>query len=475
MADLVSHRDRIANLLATYRTKDPRFVQIIETLMDDLHETIVTINPIKEVVDKSGIGDTTPPDDVLIILVNIFPFNIQLTWTSVEDAQFYEIRAGTDWATATFILKTSSLGASLNPLLVGTHNYLIKAINRAGIYSVNATVFVITIPPLGTITVTGSIIDNNILLYWTIPTSSFAIDHYNLYKDTVKFAEVKGTFISKFEQVAGTFTYEIEAVDVAGNLSPKGIYVATLRQPPDFVLLDDRLLDLTLAQIPGSNTFYDGVGLVACVDVEETFEDHFTSESWDDPQEQVDAGFERYIQENLLTGFFIRQYDYGGIIENAIVNYTYIKENFSGAGDVTVEFQTYYRDNMMNPWLGPLVGNSVFIAHFIQMRTDIIFTAANSDCMIRLKDVHVRLDVKRDMDSGQVSALASDTGGTVVNFNKSFRDVEAIECTTKSSAPIYVVVDFVDIANPTFFKVLVYDSAGRRIDQLVYWMARGLT
>lgn len=472
MADLISHRDQVTNLLATYRTKDPRLVQILETLMDDLHETIITVNPIKDAVAASGISDTTPPATPSVITVTLLPFNIQLAWGSVTNAQLYEIQQGTVWESATFILKTSSLAASLNPLSTGSHNYLIKAISVSGIYSLLPLAFQIVVPSIGSVVVTSSVIDNNVLIYWTIPTSAFFIDHYNIYKGGVKFAEIKSNFISRFEVVSGIYTYGVEAVDIAGNVGSRGNTSATVRQPPDYDLLESRDIDFTIGT--RINCFIENGKLIACADLTETFQDHFISKSWVDPEDQVTAGFDRYIQENLLTGSYEEDHDYGAVLNNIIVNYQYLKEIFLGTSDVTIVIKTYYKVLPTDAWTGPLTGSSVFIPSFRYLRTRMEFTATNNDSMIAISSFSVKLDVKKGVDSGYVSALASDTLGTVVNFNRTFLDIDGIECTSKSISPITVIVDFVDIPYPTSFKVLCYDSGGRRVDQFVYWIARGI-
>jgi hypothetical protein len=443
-------------------------------MMNDLHSTIITVNPIKDVLATSGLTDTAPPEPVVIVGVTLLKFNIQLTWGSVG-AQFYEIRQGTDWDTATFVLKTSSLGATLNPLAVGTHDYLIKSVSAAGIYSDDAFVFQIIVPALGIFSVTSSVIDNNVLLFWAEPTSSFSIDHYNLYKDSVKYGEASGTFSAKFEVVSGNYLYEVEAVDIVGNTSAKASVSASVHQPPDYTLFSSRIIDWSGTKTNCLVDYVEGVQkLIACVDTTQEYQVHFSEESWTSPNDQVVAGYERFIQDNLLTGSYQEDYDYGTVINSTIVNYTYVKEGFTGTGDVTVTVKTYYKVNLGDAWTGPLTGLSVFIPSLRYLRTLIEFSAANDDSMIALSSFYVKLDVKKEVDSGWVNALASDTSGTVVNFSKTFKDIDGIECTTDSASPITVIVDFTDAPNPTSFKVLCFDSSGRRVDQTVYWIARGI-
>jgi hypothetical protein len=95
--------------------------------------------------------------------------------------------------------------------------------------------------------------------------------------------------------------------------------------------------------------------------------------------------------------------------------------------------------------------------------------------LIRLTNFTISLNVKREVDSGDVNALSSDSGGTQVNFNKDFKDIDSITCTVDSvTEPFIVIYDFTDIPNPTGFKVYVFDTTGNRVSKLVSWKARGI-
>lgn len=471
MAELISHRDQISNLLATYRTKDPRLVKILETIMDDLHQTIVTVNPIEAAVTALGFGDTTPPGPVPLITVTLLPLNIQLIWGSVAGAQLYEIREGTVWATGTFILKTASLSAVLNPRAVGTYDMMICAMSPAGVYSTTPLAFQIIIPPMGAITLSASVIDNNVLLSWTIPTSSFQIAHYNVYRNTSKFAELTGTFLARFEAAAGDYVFEVEGVDIAGNTTAKASVAVKVKTPPDYILHDSRMVDLST--VSGINVLYDNSKIVACIDLVETIQQHFESRGWTDAQAQVTAGYERWIQDNLLSGSFTDTYDYGTLLTNTVAVVTYIKEVFSGTSDVTVSIGLSWSTDNVN-WTPEVLGDSQFIPALRYLRTRMIFTAPNDDAMVAVSNVNISLSVKREVDSGSVMAMMSDPDGTTIYFNKIFKDVDSLTATAESLTPISVIVIFDDIPDPTFFKVMAFDSAGQRVSHMVDWKARGI-
>ena len=90
------------------------------------------------------IGKTEPPDQVLNFNAVVSDFGIKFNWDAVNDLDlaFYEIREGLVWETAIVIAKIrSSSGNVFNyeVLTAGTHNFLIKAIDSSGNYSLTAT------------------------------------------------------------------------------------------------------------------------------------------------------------------------------------------------------------------------------------------------------------------------------------------------------------------------------------------------
>lgn len=94
--------------------------------------------------------------------------------------------------------------------------------------------------------------------------------------------------------------------------------------------------------------------------------------------------------------------------------------------------------------------------------------------LIEISNLTIRLDVKRENDGGTVNALSTDVSGTVVTFNKPFKDIETITVSVKETTRYFAMYDFVDIPNPTSFKVYVFDAAGVRASKVVTWAARGI-
>lgn len=118
---------------------------------------------------------------------------------------------------------------------------------------------------------------------------------------------------------------------------------------------------------------------------------------------------------------------------------------------------------------------SLFSASMRKVKFKLTFVGSDTDSLKLVSNIRIRLDVKREVDSGSVTALASDgLTGTAVTFNKAFKDVESITLTVAAQQPITAIYRFVDIPNPTTFFVYAYDSSGNQVDYLISWKARGI-
>jgi len=460
-------------LLQGVQKRDPRLYDILRLMSKDLVGVLDVIDPIQASLTRIESGATASPSAPTTFAYSLASLAIIFVWSSVDPTvAYYELRKGNTWETATFVIRTPSLSAAVDPQIVGTHRYLLKTLSATMVESLNNLELDVIVPNIEPPVVSASVIDNNVLLSWSTPFSAFAIDHYNVYKESTKFAEITGTFIARFEAASGTFTYKVEAVDVAGNVGAQGIVQATVRQPPDYVLQDSRVINLST--VTKSNCVYDNGVIVACIDLVETFENHFTSRSWASPQDQVTAGYDRWIQDNLLIGNIVDEFDYGTVFNNIIVTVDWVKQVFSGTSDVTVTVKMSYKVNVGDPWSPEAIGSSQFFNSFQFLRVKLEFTAPNDDAMITVGNVTVNVSVKREVDSGSVIANPADIGGTVATFNKAFKDIDSLTATSESKTPITVITDFQDAPNPTFFRVMAFDSAGQRVRYQVDWKARGI-
>lgn len=456
-------REQAEALLARVYAENAVLGQLLELLIGNIDYLIDT----QESASAASVASPTTPTGFGFSLNKT---NVLLSWDAQADASLYEVRKGTVWDTGTFITKVATISIALDPLTVGSHDYMLKAINSAGVYSDNFASVVVNIPVLGQPVLTPIVIDNNVNLYWTEPASAFRIDHYKVWRGATLLGTKNGTFTTILEVVGGTYTYKVAAVDIAGNEGPQGVVNAEVRQPPDYELENDFTSALDGTK---TNVLLEAGKLVCCVDLTETFAAHFTSNAWNHPQDQIDAGYPIYIQPTLNTGSYQEEKDYGTVISNVIVNVAWAEEHLSG--NTTIAVQMEVKDAAMDPWSTPTSGANQYFASLRYLRITLNFTQTADTDLLLLSNLRITLDVKIEMDGGTVSALAADSGGTTVTFNKSFRDVRALTATAQNATePIDVVRDFVDVPNPTTFKVLAFDFAGQRIDATVSWKARGV-
>lgn len=466
----MSSVDQIEALLRGLQTSDPRLYDIIRLIAGDLRTINNDLFPIVEQIQTT----ITEPEPAPLVPINfvytILSTGIKFTWEEADTrTRLCEIRKGTDWDTATFIVRTPSLSAIIDPIASGSHTYLIKAMNSEYTYSADYATLAVSIPALGTPTVSVSVVDNNVLLTWNTPTSPFGIMHYNLYRDGTKIGENTGTFVALFETSSGTYVYAVEAEDAYGNLGPQGEVTAVVNQPPDFEL-QDSFISILDGTITNGVLFEDR--LLVCIDPTVTYEDHFLDNLWDDPQEQIDAGYPYYVQPAVLSASYVETHDFGVILTRTIINLTYSSEVMIGT--VSISFDIEVSDDG-STWSTPVSGQTLFVESVRYVRITVNFVGADDTSLAWFWNLNCRLDVKVEMDSGRITALASDATGTEVSFNKAFKDVKSITLDAMAaSEPLAAMFNFVDIPYPTDFKVLVYDTAGQRVDAEIDWKARGI-
>lgn len=504
----------ISTLIAGLQIEDPKLYQALKLINDRVGLIEQDLFPL---VRQAGEVAAT---EAAVVSPASFTFSftsltVRFNWSIVTGASSYEVRKGTDWDTASFQFRTTSLQADIDPLLVGTHTYLIKSVTNSGIYSTTPTICVVTVPALGTPVVTNQVIDNNVLLRWTIPATSFSIAHYILRRGDSQIGTVTGNFAVYFEVIGGDYVYSLAAVDVAGNEGPRGATNVRLTIPADFVLesfrtsglgsfttdatfflylevpaalgdvnfryatqtgFESEVVDFYYAQVDISSTLSDvllleGPKLLACWTAT-NFEDHFLNNSWLSPKNQVDAGYPIYIQPAALTGYFEEIYDYGGTFANVIATISYNSNPLTTDVVSVIVKMSVSTDGIS--YSAFVAGSSQFFEEFRFFKFRLEFTCSTDKALLEVFNVTISLNVKKELDSGNVIADASDVGGTQVNFTKAFKDIESITLAVGAKEPVVAIYDFVDVPNPTGFKVFALDSSGNRITYPVSWKARGV-
>ncbi len=204
----------IQQLIETVRVDNPSLYTALSLLNQQIFDLNIQLNPLViRSIEAQVIATTIAPPTSFTF--SIPGFTLRLQWSEAEGASFYEIRVGSSWNTASLVLRTSSLQADIDPLLIGTYTYLIKSVSSTGAYSDAATSLSIVIPTIAAPTISAQVVDNNVLLSWTTPPSSFAIDYFSLYRDDSPIGRINGNFTTVFELLAGNYVYKVIAVDIA--------------------------------------------------------------------------------------------------------------------------------------------------------------------------------------------------------------------------------------------------------------------
>ncbi len=346
----------------------------------------------------------------------------------------------------------------------------------------------------------------------------------------------QGGFTTVFETQGGTYTYWLAGIDSAGNYGTPGSVSAVVNQPPDYVLQLDQ--NSTWAGDETNIYTDTVLGQIVNVNTTETWESHFTSRSYTSPQDQIDAGYTYYLMPSTTTAAYEEEFDYGTLLAGTKVSATLTSSSVVGSTTVTPTIrvrgttstaatysQTTTTITVTSTAHGLVVGDyvyldftsgtatdgtyvvataatnsftvtaasattsgnvswikwtsyaglsEVFVTQFRYFRVRYDFASAGGNDLMLLTALNVRLDSKLRNDAGSGTANSGDSGGTTVNFNVAFVDVQSISVTPASTTGVIAVYDFVDAPNPTSFKVLLFNTSGTRVSGGFSWSARGV-
>lgn len=445
---------------------DPRTYEAFKLMVDELEELFTQVNPL--VAASVSPEKKVTPDTPTGFRAQLLARSVQFNWDYTANAIVYELRQGTVWETAAFILRTASLSANILPLLRNTYPYMLKAISASGEYSEGAATLNLTVDGPAEVSPTATVIDNNILLKWEPSVSAFLVEYYIVDRLGTEVGRVAGTFTALFEGVAGTYNYGITAVDIAGNHSPRGSVDVTVTAPSDYILEATYLSDLDGDKVRVNKV--GGPQLLACIH-EETWEEHFVNNGWETIQEQIDAGFPIYAQPTELSGSYEEVHDFGVILEKTVISLTWSSRQI--VPNVSVISELSFSVDGVN--FSPVViGNTTFAPELRYVKFKLNFASIDRRFLASFYNILISITIKRDLDSGNADLLEGDVNGTYVPFNKAFKDVESITITAEGNVDRTATYAFEDVPNPTGFFGFLYDVDGNRQTGRVSWKARGI-
>lgn len=147
---------------------------------------------------------------------------VRIKWDERLETNFYELRTGASWDTATLIAPVTGTEYLWAAQPAGTITLWLKSIDANGNYSTNAISLNAAITGPGAPDATYETAGPDEVLSWTIPTSGFTVDRYEIRQGAswaagVKVDSTKATSYRRKVNYAGARAYWIAAVDVKDN------------------------------------------------------------------------------------------------------------------------------------------------------------------------------------------------------------------------------------------------------------------
>jgi hypothetical protein len=377
----------------------------------------------------------------------------------------FELRVGLDWESS---LKVTGLGAHTHTARVDWVNnrrFWVAARGFDSKFGRAASVDVLIQSPARP-AVSAEIVDNNVLLRWssgetTLPITSYAVEKVagQGVQPLLVGDNGDGRFAAIFEQQAGEFTYQVRAIDSAGNSSEGGRVTARVSQPPDYVLQDDRNSDWAGTR---TNAYFENGVLLAPINTTETYGEHFASRGWLSMANAIDAGADLYFEPAPQQAVYEELIDYGALIPSSTVTVSVTKTDVQGQVDVSIDLA--YRAALTDPWVEMQGVSQIVASNFRYLRVRLNLEAQGGNAYCELVQLNMRLSTKLKRESIAVNANAADAGGTAVSFGLGFLDVRSIQATARGTSALIAVVDFQDVPNPAGCRVFVFDRAtGNRV------------
>lgn len=187
------------------------------------------------------------------VIASIVGENLILSWSG-STSQFaidqYNLYYGSTYPQGV-ISVASVKGSTFSTKITwaNTRIFWVTALDVAGNEGNAGFAEVNIIPPGSVNALTADVIDNNVFLRWTAPTTgTLPVATYKIYKGDVFtsatfIGSATATFHARFEFSADVYTYWVTTVDSAGSTSPHKGISATVSAPPDFILREDSSLE----------------------------------------------------------------------------------------------------------------------------------------------------------------------------------------------------------------------------------------
>jgi hypothetical protein len=354
------------------------------------------------------------------------------------------------------------------------------------------------------------VVDNNVLLRWSTSNNIDKLDiqSYEVkrcpnddsdsctmtaatWSSLVPVATAAGQFIAHMELISNDYKYGVVAIDSAGNYSPITDILATVNEPPDYVLQEEFISTMdpanpvpavTPPEAPEETSIYTtnirrGVSsalLPVTMPSTETWAAHFTTNGFNTFQDIIDAGYPYYLQPTPnVDATFWQKWDIQTALDASTVSLA-ISSTVLG-GSISMAHTVYHRNTDPDPegitdttgWAA-LSGSSVSIGvpfRWIKVKT--VFTGNPSTIgknLMSLDEYRVKLSIKTISDSGE-DTLTDNSGlcndATTGNpLSSGLYDEDRVACGTAGGA-------WVSTSNGLKVKRIFFNKAFKDVKNIV--------
>jgi predicted phage tail protein len=414
-------------------------------------------------VDVNGTEGT--PDDLDVIVTvpsaptltqQVIDNNVLLKWNDVTQTLpilSYELRRGSTWAGGTVIGTKQGGFTTVFETAGGTYTYWLAGIDSAGNYGTPGGVSAVVNQPPDYVLQ----LDQN---------STWAGTETNIYTDPVlgQIVNVNTTetwethftsrsYTSPQDQITAGFTYYLMPSTTTAAYEEEFDYGTVLAGTKVTATL-------TSSTVAGSTTIAPTIRVRGTTSTSGTYSQSTTTITVTSTAHGLVAG--DYVWLDFTSGTAT---DGTYVVATAAANSFTVTSSVSATTSGNVSWVK---------WISYANSSEVFGTQFRYFRVRYDFTSSGNNDLMLLTALNVKLNSKLINDAGSGTANSGDTGGTTVNFNVPFVDIQSITVTPSSTTAVIAVYDFVDAPNPTSFKVLLYNTSGTRVSGGFSWSAKGV-
>lgn len=199
-------------------------------------------------------------------------------------------------------------------------------------------------------------------------------------------------------------------------------------------------------------------GIIGPVNADQTWKGHFEDNSWNTPQDQINAGHEIYQEPASGTGIFDEIFDLGTTIASSTIETSIQQEIINGSPNRSVELGV--KNTITGTWDFE-AGTQRSADNFQFVRTRVLISGTRDD-LLEINEIKTRVSAQTIIDNFRIQTNANDTGGTTVEFRRNFLDITSLTATPKTNNDWTAVVDFNDSPEPQSFQVFLFNENGNR-------------